>query len=159
MRSRKKWKRFMIEKGYITPLGIGDFVYVLNPRWKNIKLQASYEGPLENENVYTIQMRCANKASLEWLPLDWLCRCYRRNVSSSFESTDNAPSLPCENTGGELISAILSGTSEDDDDEHQVGVPDRYNLRPQPAQAVQRLQVSYLKLIWHFFRGGRCCCV
>ena len=38
---QEKMKEIYDRKRIHDPLGNGDFIYVLNPRWKNIKLQAS----------------------------------------------------------------------------------------------------------------------
>ena len=57
---QEKMKEIYDRKRMIDPLQVGDFVYVLNPRYKNVKLQAIFEGPFgiidKSENVYAIQI-------------------------------------------------------------------------------------------------------
>ena len=123
-------------------------VYVLNPRSKPVKLQANFDGPFKiidkSENVYAIQIIRKNKVYSEWLPRDRLRRCHRTNVITNIESDVTGSKYTYEDNNEQFFTD--SSSSSDDNDINE-GMPHRYDLRPRPRPDIERLQVSFLKLI------------
>ena len=62
------------------------------------------------------------------------------------KSSDNGSNYSSKNDNDEQPFTYSSSSSDDDNDQNE-RVPQGYNLRPRPIQAIQRLQVSFLKLI------------
>ena len=148
MKTRQlKTKEIYDRKRTIDPLQKGDFVYVLNPRNKNVKLEVNYDGPFEiidkSEHVYAIQMPRRNKLVTEWLPRDRLRKSHCQNVSSSDDTNKKLTEIQTTNA---LFYSTDSSSSSDESIE-DIGVPQGYNFRPRPRNPIDRLQVSFLNLL------------
>ena len=149
---QEKMKKLYDRKRINDPLHIGDFVYVLNPRFKNVKLQPNFEGPFEiihkSENVYAVQIVRGNRVLLEWLPRDRLRRCYRRSITCRVNNgNDNYLNPLSDNCIDSSSSSDGEGQIERVTRDQIERVPHDYNLRPRPVQVMDRLQVSFLKLM------------
>ena len=144
-RRQAQMKALYDKKRTSDPLSIGDMVYVYSPRVN--KLEPKWDGPHEivskSENVYEIAVKQEAKITYQWLPRDRLRRC----LVSTMHGEQPTESHNIEPTTVAVDDSSTSESSESEDENDPPGVPYGYDLRPRPIPAMQRFQISQLKLI------------
>ena len=147
LESQDKMKTTYDKKRKHDDLGVGDFVYVFNPKVTNTQLRAKWEGPYPITRKTSTNYEVRGSTRMQWLPRDRLRR-YNGNVTNierdDIETSDNRSRIESDSSSDS--SSDISSEESDNDDIVAADGP-RYGLRARPTQQPDRLVVSQINFV------------